>query len=90
MVCQKSSIFKIREKGIAPLSNLVKFQRRDQFGHRTLAKALITFEGWSSCRSHPFATFRPSIWEGAPRTENPMSERGYAKPYVACGACVGI
>ncbi len=85
----KSSIFKIREKNIGPLCNLVKFQHRYQFGHRTLAKALITFEWWSCCRSHPFATFRPSISEGAPRTENPMSEMGYANPHVAFGTFVG-
>jgi hypothetical protein len=38
--------FKICEKGIGLLCNLVKFQHRDQFGHGTFAKALITFEGW--------------------------------------------
>ena len=76
-------------RAIGPLCNLVKFQHRVQFGHGTLAKTLITFEGWSCCRSHPFTTFRPSIWEGALRTENTMSERGSAKPHVALGTfCV--
>ena len=43
MVCPKSSIFKIREKGIDPLCNLMKFLHKDDFGHRTLPQALIAF-----------------------------------------------
>lgn len=73
MVCPKSSIFKIREKGIRPLCNGVKFQHKNHFGHRTLTKALITLKD-GHVAGPILCLHSGRNWGGAPRTESPMSE----------------